>query len=64
MFLFLLQVRKCSDDPRFFDHSGILKNLIKLCLDLDYTVVCFDLPGHGLSSGRASIDNSLSMEEH
>ncbi|NLP01649.1 MAG: alpha/beta hydrolase [Fibrobacter sp.] len=42
----------------FFDHSGILKNLIKLCLDLDYTVVCFDLPGHGLSSGvRASIDN-------
>jgi alpha-beta hydrolase superfamily lysophospholipase len=36
----------------YFDHTGILKNLIRRCLDLGYSVACFDLPGHGLSSGE------------
>lgn len=36
----------------YFDHTGILKNLIRHCLDLGYAVACFDLPGHGLSSGK------------
>jgi alpha-beta hydrolase superfamily lysophospholipase len=36
----------------YFDHTGILKNLIRRCLDIGYAVACFDLPGHGLSSGE------------
>ena len=42
----------------FFDHTGILKNLITLCIREKYCVVAFDLPGHGLSSGApAAIDS-------
>lgn len=42
----------------YFDHTGILKNLIRYCLDLGHAVVSFDLPGHGLSTGkRSSIDD-------
>lgn len=42
----------------YFDHTGILKNLIEKCLDRQYTTAVFDLPGHGLSTGeRASIDD-------
>lgn len=36
----------------YFDHTGILKNLIRRCLDLGYAIACFDMPGHGLSSGE------------
>jgi len=35
----------------YMDHTGILRHLIRYCLSHDYTVVTFDLPGHGLSSG-------------
>lgn len=35
----------------YFDHTGILKNLIRYCLDGGLAVACFDLPGHGFSSG-------------
>jgi alpha-beta hydrolase superfamily lysophospholipase len=42
----------------YFDHGGMTKNIIKTCIDLNYTVAAIDLPGHGLSSGeRASIDS-------
>lgn len=42
----------------YFDHVGILKNLIKELLDSGYSVVTYDQPGHGLSSGaRATIDD-------
>jgi alpha-beta hydrolase superfamily lysophospholipase len=42
----------------FYDHAGILKNLISLCLDEKFCVAVFDLPGHGLSSGEpAAIDS-------
>jgi lysophospholipase len=42
----------------FFDHTGILKNLITLCIREKYCVAAFDLPGHGLSSGEpAAIDS-------
>jgi lysophospholipase len=42
----------------FFDHTGILKNLITLCIREKYCVASFDLPGHGLSSGApAAIDS-------
>ena len=42
----------------YFDHSGIMKHLIRNCLKRQLAVVCFDLPGHGLSSGvTANIDD-------
>jgi len=40
----------------YFDHVGLYKHVIKLLLAQGVRVVAFDLPGHGLSSGkRASI---------
>jgi len=36
----------------FFDHTGIMKNLIRHCLDQQYAVAVYDLPGHGFSSGE------------
>jgi alpha-beta hydrolase superfamily lysophospholipase len=46
----------------YYDHTGILKNLISLFLDEKFCVAALDLPGHGLSSGEpASID---SFEEY
>lgn len=42
----------------YYDHVGILKNLIKILLKSGYSVITYDQPGHGLSSGeRANIDN-------
>lgn len=41
----------------YFDHLGLYGFLIQLGLELGFTVVGFDLPGHGLSSGSfASIE--------
>jgi len=36
----------------YFDHIGIFGRLIEYGLSRNYTVVSFDLPGHGLSSGQ------------
>lgn len=42
----------------YFDHIGLYQHLIRLCLNLNYSVIGFDLPGHGFSTGsRASIDD-------
>ncbi len=42
----------------YFDHTGLFGHLIHHCLTLGFSVVIFDLPGHGLSSGPpASIDS-------
>ncbi len=42
----------------YMDHCGLYHHLIKELLARDCEVLCFDLPGHGLSSGpRASIDD-------
>ena len=35
----------------YTDHTGLFKHLIEALLDRQLTVVCFDLQGHGLSSG-------------
>lgn len=41
-----------------FDHCGLYLRLVERLLDENYNVVCFDLPGHGLSDGkRVTIDN-------
>ena len=42
----------------YYDHSGILKNLIRSLVKQGYTVALYDQPGHGLSSGAgASIED-------
>lgn len=42
----------------YYDHTGVLKNIIRLCTEEKLRVAVFDFPGHGLSSGiRASIDS-------
>lgn len=40
----------------YYDHSGLYRHIIEFCLRQHYSVVIYDLPGHGLSTGaRASI---------
>ncbi|MHC4904976.1 MAG: alpha/beta hydrolase [Planctomycetota bacterium] len=42
----------------YLNHSGQFKNLIRFLLENGFAVAVFDLPGHGLSSGRqAEIDS-------
>ena len=42
----------------YLNHTGQFKHLIQYLLKQDYAVAIFDLPGHGLSSGKtAAIDN-------
>ncbi|MFT5721291.1 MAG: alpha-beta hydrolase superfamily lysophospholipase [Motiliproteus sp.] len=42
----------------YLDHHGLYSHLIRYGLERGLNVLCFDLPGHGLSSGiRASIDS-------
>jgi len=44
----------------FFDHTGIMKNLIRHCLEQQYAVAVYDLPGHGFSSGEGLLINDFS----
>lgn len=44
----------------YYDHLGLYRHLIKHCLEQGYSVFGFDLPGHGLSSGKAASINSFS----
>lgn len=42
----------------YYDHVGLYQHVIEHCLQQGFNVFCYDLPGHGLSSGtRASIDS-------
>jgi len=42
----------------YFDHVGLYRHIIEYLLQLNYAVLAYDLPGHGLSSGpRAAIDD-------
>lgn len=42
----------------YYDHLGLYSHLIRWCLQRNLSVVGWDLPGHGLSTGpRASIDS-------
>ncbi|MBL4584089.1 MAG: alpha/beta hydrolase [Pseudomonadales bacterium] len=48
----------------YFDHVGLYKHLIEYCLASGFSVVAYDLPGHGLSSGpRASIESFAQYRE-
>jgi alpha-beta hydrolase superfamily lysophospholipase len=44
----------------YFDHAGILKNLITYGLEQRFAIAVFDLPGHGLSSGDRGAIGSFS----
>lgn len=44
----------------YFDHVGIYAPLIGHLLAKNYSVVAFDLPGHGLSSGESASISSFS----
>lgn len=42
----------------YFDHVGLFRHVIRHLLELNYAVLAYDLPGHGLSSGpRAAIED-------
>lgn len=42
----------------YYDHTGLMRHLIRYCLMRGMNVICFDLPGHGLSTGPiAAIDD-------
>jgi len=44
----------------YFDHSALSSHLIEFCLQRGYTVLVYDLPGHGLSTGgQGEIDDFL-----
>ncbi len=46
----------------YYDHSGLYRHLIEYCLKRNFSVVIYDLPGHGLSTGeKATI---ASFEEY
>lgn len=45
----------------YFDHAGIYQHIIKHCLDQGLCVVVFDMPGHGLSSGKAASIESFEV---
>lgn len=48
----------------YFDHVGLYRHVIRHLLELNYAVLAYDLPGHGLSSGpRAAIDDFLIYRE-
>ncbi len=36
----------------YFDHAGLYGHLIRFCLERDCSVMVYDLPGHGLSTGE------------
>ncbi len=53
-----LAVETCFIVHGFYDHAGLYGNLIDYCLKRNFSVVIFDLPGHGLSAGeKASISS-------
>lgn len=52
------EVATCFIVHGYFDHSGLYEHIIEYCLTRRYSVVIFDLPGHGLSGGEpASIND-------
>ncbi|MCG8611232.1 MAG: alpha/beta hydrolase [Pseudomonadales bacterium] len=43
----------------YFDHVGLYHHLIRYLVDKQYTVVSYDLPGHGLSTGEPAAITSF-----
>ncbi|MBL4826704.1 MAG: alpha/beta hydrolase [Spongiibacteraceae bacterium] len=36
----------------YYDHSGLYSHIIEYCIQKNFSVVIYDLPGHGLSTGK------------
>jgi lysophospholipase len=45
----------------YWDHTGLYHHLIRHCLQLGFTVVVYDEPGHGLSSGERVVIDSFTQ---
>jgi len=43
----------------YFDHAGIYQHLIRFLLEANFSVVIYDMPGHGLSSGKPTAIQSF-----
>lgn len=43
----------------YFDHAGIYRHLIRFLVEHDFAVVIYDMPGHGLSSGKPTSISSF-----
>ena len=43
----------------YFDHAGIYQHLIRFLLKSGFAVVIYDMPGHGLSSGKPTAIQSF-----
>jgi alpha-beta hydrolase superfamily lysophospholipase len=48
----------------YFDHAGLYRRIIEWALKHHYNVLCFDLPGHGLSSGKPAAIDHFSSYTH
>lgn len=46
--------QQCFIVHGYYDHSGLFSHVVEMCLAQRCSVVLFDLPGHGLSSGDVS----------
>lgn len=44
----------------YYDHAGLYRHLIEYCLKRNFSVVIYDLPGHGLSTGEPASIASFS----
>lgn len=45
-------VQTCFILHGYFDHSGLYGHVINYCIEHNLSVVIYDLPGHGLSTGK------------
>lgn len=45
----------------YYDHSGLLSHIIRFFLEQKFSVMAFDLPGHGLSSGGPATIEDFSV---
>lgn len=43
----------------YYDHVGLYWHIIRHCLAQGFNVFCYDLPGHGLSTGERAAINSF-----
>jgi alpha-beta hydrolase superfamily lysophospholipase len=48
----------------YYDHIGIMRNAIEVCLKKGCCVAALDLPGHGLSSGERSAIDDFAQYAH
>lgn len=55
-----LAVETCFLFHGYYDHVGLYGHMIEYCLRRNFSVVIYDLPGHGLSTGEQASINDFS----